>query len=140
MSMKKIILGIILLACAGAAIAAVPVLLQPQVKQDGAVYSIGSTYYSAQLFQPPLPYNPFPDLPLYSFGDGKFVYDDTKVDYGQLRAEAAAKQKSEIVALADVSKDTGTLIPKEPRAGVGMAMAMGSSRSRFRSRRHIPLG
>jgi hypothetical protein len=48
------------------------------------------TYFSAQLFQPPLPFNPFPELPVFQLADGSFVYDDTQVDYVQLRAETAA--------------------------------------------------
>lgn len=37
---------------------------------------------------PPLPFNPFPELPSYPAESSLFVYDDREVDYVQLRAEA----------------------------------------------------
>jgi len=44
------------------------------------------TFYSLTLLQPPLPFNPFPELPVYSAGDGVYVYDDRSVDYVSLAA------------------------------------------------------
>ena len=44
------------------------------------------TFYSLTLFQPPFPFNPFPELPVYAVGDGSFVYDDRSVDYVAWRA------------------------------------------------------
>ena len=51
------------------------------------------TYWSAQNPKwPPLPYTPFPDLPVYALGDRTFIYDDREVDYEKLRAEARAME------------------------------------------------
>jgi len=59
-----------------------------RVKEPAA---IGGTFYSLTLNQPPLPVNPFPELPLYDLGDGKYVYDDSKIDYVALWKEQAAE-------------------------------------------------
>ena len=50
------------------------------------------TFWSLQKLdsEPPLPYDPFPELPVYSLGDGGFLIDDTSVDYAALRAQATA--------------------------------------------------
>ena len=54
-----------------------------------SVSYVGVAYYSAQLSNfPPLPFSPFPDLPVYKVGEGRFVYDDREVDYDLLRREA----------------------------------------------------
>jgi hypothetical protein len=46
---------------------------------------LAAHYYSAQNpDQPPLPFNPFPEAPVVDFGNGRFVFDDTEVDYGEL--------------------------------------------------------
>jgi hypothetical protein len=57
-----------------------------QVESGKSAQFKGGAYYSLMLHQPPLPFNPFPDLPLFDFGDGKFAYDDRTVDYEKLRA------------------------------------------------------
>ena len=44
-------------------------------------------YYSVQRNVPPLPFNPYPELQLFDFGDNRFVYDDRDVDYVSLRKE-----------------------------------------------------
>src|SRR6266496_939410 len=49
-------------------------------------------YYSAQRNQPPLPFDPFPDLPVFDLGNGGLMYDDRDVDYDQLNAETLAGQ------------------------------------------------
>lgn len=48
------------------------------------------TFYSLTLLQAPFPYNPFPELAVYSTGSGAYVYDDSQVDYVALRAEQNA--------------------------------------------------
>jgi hypothetical protein len=49
------------------------------------VESVGSAYYSAQRpYAPPLPFNPFPELPIVEVAAKRFLYDDTEVDYGGL--------------------------------------------------------
>ena len=50
------------------------------------------TFYSLTLRQPPYPFNPFPELPVYSTGTGAFIYDDSTVDYPLLWAAQAVIQ------------------------------------------------
>jgi len=67
------------------------------------------TYYSMQLKNPPpLPFNPFPDLPVYEIGDGKYLYDDREVDYRAIWRAAAERLAAE-KALRDA-------MPKAPPA------------------------
>lgn len=48
-------------------------------------------YHSAQRpYQPPLPFNPMPELPVFDLGDGLFVFDDTEVDYGLLTTTSSS--------------------------------------------------
>ncbi len=49
-------------------------------------------YYSAKRNVPPLPFNPFPDLPLFDLGDHNYVFDDSQVDYDTLQAGAKAME------------------------------------------------
>jgi Bacterial TSP3 repeat len=53
------------------------------------------TYYSLTLFQPPFPFNPFPELPVYALTNSVYVYDDRTVDYVALRAQLAANEMSQ---------------------------------------------
>ena len=67
-------------------------------------------FLSATKKMPPLPYHPFPDLPVSEVGHNTFVYDDRGVDYPALAAVAAAEQaKSGVEAgpLANVAGDGG---------------------------------
>ena len=49
------------------------------------------TFWSWQLTnQPPLPYNPFPGLPVYAIGEHVFLFDDRWVDYAVLEMERQA--------------------------------------------------
>ena len=51
----------------------------------------GGTFYSLQnLAQPPLPFDPFPDLPLLSLGDGIYAFDDRSVNYAAFTAQASS--------------------------------------------------
>jgi hypothetical protein len=66
----------------------------------------GGTYYSAQSCdpalrptRPPLPFNPFPELPVYAIGEKTFIYDDSTVDYGALRKQAL-EQYAELGSVA----------------------------------------
>lgn len=53
--------------------------------------AIGISYYSAQNPDfPPLPYDPFPDLPVVVVDEHTIIYQDQEVDYAALRAEGAA--------------------------------------------------
>jgi hypothetical protein len=53
----------------------------------------GGTFYSLQKTNDaPLPFNPWPDLPLYAFGEGLFVFDDRAVDYVALQRQWEAER------------------------------------------------
>ena len=78
------------------------------------------TFYSLTLFQPPFPFNPFPELPVYAVGDGSFVYDDRSVDYIAWRAALAA----EAVLAAETAKSSGAMLEGEAGSGGGMSMFM----------------
>jgi hypothetical protein len=52
-----------------------------------------TNWYSLQRLQagvkaPPLPSNPFPELPVYALDEGSYAYDDREVDYEKLRSQA----------------------------------------------------
>jgi hypothetical protein len=58
------------------------------------------TFWSLQLTnQPPLPFNPFPDLPVYAVDQDAFLIDDRSVDYDLLCKEMEAMQMLEAAAL-----------------------------------------
>src|SRR5688500_15789134 len=57
------------------------------------------TFYSFTLFQPPFPFNPFPELPVYALTNGVYAYDDRLVDYAALRAEWAAANQMSLFSL-----------------------------------------
>src|SRR5271157_6661813 len=48
------------------------------------------TFYSAQNF-PPMPFDWLPGLPVYSLGQGRFVIDDSSVDFSALGATGMSK-------------------------------------------------
>lgn len=88
---------------------------------------IGGSFYSMQRNQPPLPFNPFPDLPLYDAGGGRFVFDDRQVDYVQVNAEIRATQ-------AAMAKEMGTAsLEVEGESGGGsMSMLMSGNEVRLK--------
>ena len=47
---------------------------------------------------PPLPFNPFPELPVYAIDERTFIYDDRSVDYEALRKQAAEREAAERAA------------------------------------------
>jgi hypothetical protein len=54
------------------------------------------TYYTMQNPKsPPLPFNPFPGLPVYTITNGIFLLDDRTVDYEALREEIAVEMALE---------------------------------------------
>ena len=58
---------------------------------------------------PPLPFNPFPELPVYDAGTNNFIYDDREVDYPALES-AMAKERAQTEAeakAAALAKDAG---------------------------------
>jgi hypothetical protein len=66
-----------------------PSLAQDILEEALANRQRTGNYFSAQHPEwPPLPLNPFPELPVYALGDHEFIYDDREVDYGQFRAAA----------------------------------------------------
>ncbi len=76
-------------------------------------------FWSATLKQPPLPFNPFPELKLYDAGTNNFVYDDREVDYPALRAAMAEEQAELKAAAAKIRAAAGEA---ENDGGGGMAM------------------
>ncbi|MEP7366472.1 MAG: hypothetical protein ABI972_24710, partial [Acidobacteriota bacterium] len=72
-------------------------------------------FWSAALKQPPLPFNPYPDLPLYDAGTNNFIYDDREVDYPALNAARAAEQ-------AELEAQNGLALSGVGGGGGGMAM------------------
>jgi hypothetical protein len=70
-------------------------------------------YYSAQSYEtkrpmmPPLPFNPFPELPVYAIGERAFIYDDRSVDYEALRREAAEREAAERAAFGGALAEGG---------------------------------
>ncbi|HEU0009857.1 MAG TPA: hypothetical protein VFT34_08585 [Verrucomicrobiae bacterium] len=79
--------GIIALALFAFAAHAQDQLSEPTT-EDWKILRTG-TFWPMTKQMPPLPYHPFPDLPTFSAGAGRFIYDDTKVDYQALREESA---------------------------------------------------
>jgi len=67
----------------------------------------------------PLPFNPFPELPIYSIGEGRFIYDDRELDYEALRKEAEERRAAERAALDDVlgEDNGGGAGPMMPESG-----------------------
>lgn len=94
---KAVFLGIILglgfLVAAGFASRATeedPPLVPPdQVPANGNFYSVQRPGY------PPLPVNPFPDLPVYDLGNNWFLVDDTAVDYTALASSMGASPQED---------------------------------------------
>lgn len=85
--------------------------------------AISGSFYSLSLNQPPFPFNPFPDLPTYSIGDGRFVYDDRSVDYLQLWAELEAT-RVETQSLQTVSATTEFGSEQMLTAGSGLRLTI----------------
>lgn len=54
--------------------------------------AVGSFYSLQKTNEPPLPFNPFPELQLYGFGPDRYAYDDRAVDYVALQQERLAWQ------------------------------------------------
>lgn len=74
-----------------------PELTVPVVSQTG---SRPGTFWT--MTEPvPLPFDPFPDLPLYQIGTNQFVIDDRSVDYAALDASSATVSASGMVAMDD---------------------------------------
>jgi len=75
------------------------------------------TFYSLQnLEHPPLPFNLFPDLPLFSLGDGFYLVDDRTVDYVALRELASGGGPEKSLASDTPQKNGG---PPPPPGGGG---------------------
>ena len=73
-------------------------------------------FYSAQLTNsPPLPFNPFPDLPLYSLGDNSYAYDDRDFDYVAMEQERQTLRLLHRAAALSLSLESG--VPAPPGDG-----------------------
>lgn len=60
---------------------ALPLVEAGEVPETGNFFSVQRTDF------PPLPFCPFPDLPVYDLGNGEFIYDDRTVDYQALEQQ-----------------------------------------------------
>ncbi len=78
------------------------------------------TFWFVQQHQPPLPWNPFPDLPVYLFGTngGHFLVDDSQVDYVALR-EAQAVDRALLQAEMQLGIVQMSSLPELPGGGGG---------------------
>ena len=59
-----------------------PELSVPEVSSQS--WSPAGTYWTLKNATPPLPFDPFPDLPVYAVGTNNYVIDDRSVDYPAL--------------------------------------------------------
>jgi hypothetical protein len=65
-----------------------------QLKRVANAPPVGGTFYSMQKTnQPPLPFNPFPELDLYLWGD-IFLFDDSEVDYSAAKSSPESESMS----------------------------------------------
>ena len=70
-----------------------PELSVPQFSEAG---SAPGTYWTLKGAAAPLPFDPYPDLPVYSLGtNGQFLIDDRSVDYATLDAQMQAEAELE---------------------------------------------
>ena len=70
-----------------------PELSVPQFSQAG---SAPGTYWTLKGAAAPLPFDPYPDLPIYSLGtNGQYLIDDRSVDYTTLDAQMQAEAELE---------------------------------------------
>ena len=81
-------------------------------------------FWSATQQQPPLPFNPFPELTVYDAGNNNLIYDDREVDYPALQA-AMAKEQAELKAESDKAKAAAG--ETEEEGGGGMALRSSGS-------------
>jgi len=78
---------------------------QLEQAQQTAERPLFGTFYSMQIINwPPLPFNPFPELPLYELGQGIYAYDDREVDYAALRQQQTQPQQASAGAQNNKSK------------------------------------
>jgi len=72
-----------------------PALSVPVLSQVG---SRSGTYWT--LTEPvPLPFDPFPELPVYEIGSGQFVIDDRSVDYTALNTRSTTVSANSLMAM-----------------------------------------
>ena len=75
------------------------------------------TFWSLQRTNaPPLPYNPFPDLPVFYLGRNSFAVDDRQVDYEALR-EARAMERALRTAEAEYGVMSESTLEPPPGEG-----------------------
>jgi hypothetical protein len=70
------------------------------------------TFYSLQKLKaeepyPPLPFDPFPGLPLFRVTPGEYIFNDTSVDYAALAALPATLSAGGLSAMASISPPSG---------------------------------
>ncbi len=106
------------------------VSLSPQfltLESGGQVYELpqvlappqSGTFYSLQLTNfPPLPFNPFPEYPVYSFGDA-FIFNDWEVDYVALKEQGFSLFGNTSSKLNQDSLAMESGVPSPPGEGGG---------------------
>jgi len=90
---------------------------EPETASLAAVSAMPASgcFWSLQLTNfPPWPFNPFPDLPLFTDGSGNFYYDDRSVDYAALWSAGAAS--SSVIVSGGMAQVQG---PPAPGGGSG---------------------
>lgn len=93
---------------------------EPQAVDVGNVPSSGTFWSLQRPYHAPLPFNAFPDLPVFCLGYGNaFLLDDTSVDY-----EAIYKQREEERALRKLEWEAGLVSDEEYFALEGTSAAM----------------
>ena len=58
------------------------------------------TFYSLQKVQPPLPFLPIEGLPIYSWAEGNYFYDDLEVNYSPLRSRANTSRSGGVMKMS----------------------------------------
>lgn len=84
--MKTVIQGACLFLCimgpGSVDQAAEPLLRKPMPPMP----SVASWYSVQRPTAPPLPFNPFPDLPVFALEPGRFAFDDRAINYVELQS------------------------------------------------------
>src|SRR6266404_7100166 len=103
-------------------LAASAIITAPSRLSAEVTNSPSGTYWSLQLDLPPLPYNRFPELPLYDLGNRSYVYDDRGIDYSAVFAEEQA------AAAAAALNESGTgAVPQMMSAETAQSLSVGIS-------------
>lgn len=106
----------------GAALVAGVVMAQmAEVQVLEASPEFGTFFSLQKTNDPPLPFNPFPELPLYALGTNTYVFDDREVDYVAMQQEREALRLLWQAAAQSLASDGFSLMSlgSEPPATPG---------------------